>query len=127
MLALTLFLLSPSPTPPPDEMQPPPGYENKDEKPNRYKESKIIITREEALDALRKVFKSITQNIRSLRIILEHHSWSYEGTILRLQKWHIKPQSDYVDAQCCWGKGPIRRMEILNETQYLAYVYTLER
>ena len=36
-------------------MQPPPGYENKDEKPNRYKESKIIITREEALDALRTV------------------------------------------------------------------------
>ena len=42
-------------------MQPPPGYENKDEKPNRYKESKIIITREEALDALRRVFKSIMQ------------------------------------------------------------------
>ena len=52
----TLFLPSPRPTPPPDELQPPPGYENKDEKPNRYKESKIIITREEALDALRVVF-----------------------------------------------------------------------
>ena len=55
---LAHFLLSPSPTPPPDEMQPPPGYENKDEKPNRYKESKMIITREEALDALRRVLKS---------------------------------------------------------------------
>ena len=52
------FLLSLSPTPPPDEMQPPPGYENKDEKLNRYKESKIIITRDEALDALRTVLKA---------------------------------------------------------------------
>ena len=40
-------------------MQPPPGYENKDEKPNRYKESKIIITREEALDALRRVLSLV--------------------------------------------------------------------
>ena len=39
-------------------MQPPPGYENKDETPKRYKESKIIITREEALDALRIVLKA---------------------------------------------------------------------
>jgi len=76
-LAQTLFLLSPSPTPPPDEMQPPPGYENKDEKPNRYKESKIIITREEAIDALRRGFKSIMQNFCSLWTILGHHIWSY--------------------------------------------------
>ena len=44
-----------------------------------------------------------------------------------LSFWHINSKSDFVDAQCCWGKGPIRRMEILNETQYQAYVYTLQR
>ena len=37
-------------------MQPPPGYENKDEDPNRYKVSKLIITRDDALSALRIVF-----------------------------------------------------------------------
>ena len=42
-------------------MQPPPGYEDEDEDEdlNRYKKSNIVITREEALDALRKVLKSI--------------------------------------------------------------------
>ena len=77
---LSIFLLSPSPTPPPDEMQPPPGYENKDEKPNRYKESKMIITREEALDALRRVLKfffltvvlkiSLQKNLLTLKVIM---------------------------------------------------------
>ena len=64
-------------------MQPPPCYENKDEKPNRYKESKLIITQEDALDALRRVFQ---RNRLLLKLYLPVVPNSYRATRMRISK-----------------------------------------